>query len=253
MAGYNALNIKEYRAYWNAFAPGAVKERRINPIVREWELRSALLQRLAARFVIAPAGVTEYLAETRFPENRYRLVREGRFRIYEDRFVFPRVFLADETFAAGSEEETVEGISRRGRDFRGLAFVEGGFPGVEEAAGAGNGRSAAASGPFPAEEGARIVSREPERVVVNCVAGRARLLVLADAYYPGWRATVDGAPARIWRTNRIFRGVAVPAGAHQVVFEYRPLSFRIGAAFSILSLLLSAVLAVRAIRLRRVR
>ncbi|MBN1825288.1 MAG: YfhO family protein [Candidatus Eisenbacteria bacterium] len=259
VAGYNALNIKEYRAYLDAFAPGAVKERRINPIEQTWELRSMLLARLAARWVIAPPAVSGLLEETRFPEERYRLAREGRFRVYEDRFAFPRVFLAERAVPVGSAEEAMEVLARRGRRNRVVAVVEGNFPGVEEAArafpaGAG-GRPEAApfGGGEPTEETAVIVEREPERVVVDCAAGRARLLVLADVFYPGWRVSVDGAPARIWRTNRILRGVAIPAGAHRVVFTYRPLSFRVGSALSLLSLAALAALGFRAIRLRRAR
>jgi hypothetical protein len=47
-------------------------------------------------------------------------------------------------------------------------------------------------------------------------------LVILDAYHPGWRAYVDGAPAEILRANVLFRAVAVPGGRHRVRFLYRP-------------------------------
>jgi uncharacterized membrane protein YfhO len=56
--------------------------------------------------------------------------------------------------------------------------------------------------------------------------------VLTDAFFPGWQATVDGQPAAIVRADFALRGVSVPAGRHQVVFEYTPASFRLGAAIS---------------------
>ncbi len=58
------------------------------------------------------------------------------------------------------------------------------------------------------------------------------LLVVNDSYFPGWVATLDGQPAEILRTNSLVRGIVVPAGKHEVAFEYRPASFRIGAATS---------------------
>jgi uncharacterized membrane protein YfhO len=58
-------------------------------------------------------------------------------------------------------------------------------------------------------------------------AGRA-LLVLDDAFAPGWSASVDGAAAEILPANYLARGVWVPAGAHQVVFEYRTPGLREG-------------------------
>ncbi len=54
------------------------------------------------------------------------------------------------------------------------------------------------------------------------------LLVLSDAYYPDWQATVDGAPAPILPTNVLFRGVEVPAGTHTVVFTFVPATWRAG-------------------------
>jgi len=54
------------------------------------------------------------------------------------------------------------------------------------------------------------------------------LLVVSDLYYPGWKAFLDGKDWPIFRTDCLFRGVLVPAGKHQVLFEYHPLSFIIG-------------------------
>lgn len=60
-------------------------------------------------------------------------------------------------------------------------------------------------------------------------------LVLSDTYYPGWQAFVDGLPATILRANFAFRAVALPAGEHVVEFEYRPVSFRLGAVATALT------------------
>lgn len=70
-------------------------------------------------------------------------------------------------------------------------------------------------------------------------------LVLTDRAYPGWEATLDGRPVPISRADWLVRGVAVPAGAHQVVMRYRPWSFRVGALLSLLALLAAVVALVR--------
>ncbi|OQY80474.1 MAG: hypothetical protein B6D41_20925, partial [Chloroflexi bacterium UTCFX4] len=78
----------------------------------------------------------------------------------------------------------------------------------------------------------QIENAKPEHVTARVETNRAGWLVLNDSYYPGWRATVDGQPARILRANALARAVAVPAGAHQVEFVYDPLSVKIGLIIS---------------------
>ncbi|MCP5040955.1 MAG: YfhO family protein [bacterium] len=83
------------------------------------------------------------------------------------------------------------------------------------------------AGPAPATtEGmlraasAQLVIDEPERVVVKARSDRAGYLVLSDAYYPGWRARVDGKPVSIHRANYLFRAVPIPAGESRVEFVF---------------------------------
>lgn len=92
-----------------------------------------------------------------------------------------------------------------------------------------------------AEEECRIVEYNPQRVRVTARVHRPALLVLSDSYYPGWRVTVRSAAAthaaEIWRTNGAMRGVLLrSAGDYEVVFEYRPSTFYLGAACSLLTL-----------------
>ena len=59
-------------------------------------------------------------------------------------------------------------------------------------------------------------------------------LVLTDTYMPGWRATINGKSTEILRANYAFRAVRIPAGHHDVEFNYQPLSFQIGAYVSVI-------------------
>jgi uncharacterized membrane protein YfhO len=54
------------------------------------------------------------------------------------------------------------------------------------------------------------------------------MLVVSDAWDPGWKATVDGKDADVERVNYVMRGVRVGPGAHRVEFTYRPWSFTVG-------------------------
>jgi hypothetical protein len=104
-----------------------------------------------------------------------------------------------------------------------------------------------APGGAPSErERCRIVEYSPQRVVIEVQAERHGILILADVYFSGWRVSVDGRPRKIWRVNRMMRGVGIEPGRHRVVFSYSPWTFRFGGAVSCISvaaLCLAAVLA----------
>jgi hypothetical protein len=82
----------------------------------------------------------------------------------------------------------------------------------------------------------QITSDSPERIVIECNAPRPGIVLLADSYAPGWSATLNAAPAPILQTNGLFRGVAVPEGAHRIEFHYRPLPFWMGLSISLATL-----------------
>ncbi len=71
-------------------------------------------------------------------------------------------------------------------------------------------------------------------------------VVIAQSLYPAWRASVDDASAPLHRANVAFQAVAVPAGQHRVRMIYSDPKFRTGALVSLASLLLCAVIWVRA-------
>lgn len=98
---------------------------------------------------------------------------------------------------------------------------------------------------------AEIRLHAPERVEIRVDAPRDGILVLTDVWYPGWRASVNGRDAEVLRANGLFRAVRVPAGRSDVVFEYRPASFRRGLALSALSLGLAVAIPLAARRWRR--
>jgi hypothetical protein len=85
-------------------------------------------------------------------------------------------------------------------------------------------------------EECRMIEFGPQRVVIEATLMSAGLLVLSDAWFPGWKAivTTDGRSTEspIYRTNRVCRGVWLPRGRHTVEFRYQPESFRRGAITS---------------------
>ena len=72
----------------------------------------------------------------------------------------------------------------------------------------------------------------------------ARVLVISQMYYPGWKATIDSNSVPVVPANYALTAIHVPAGNHKVHFEYAPLSIRLGALLSALSLIAIAGMAV---------
>jgi uncharacterized membrane protein YfhO len=100
--------------------------------------------------------------------------------------------------------------------------------------------------------GGVIANDQPEfiRIMLPGIQ-RARALILRDACFPGWAARVDGVEAPIACEEVLFRSVALPAGAREVVFSYQPASLRVGAALSAAGLAIWLVLSAALIIIRR--
>lgn len=109
---------------------------------------------------------------------------------------------------------------------------------------------AAASSEAPARATAQIERYEPERVRIRSSGAEPGIVVLADAWYPGWSAEVDGVPARVLRANALFRGVAVPAGEHVIELRYASASAGVGVALAAAAAVLAAVIGLGALRRR---
>ena len=99
------------------------------------------------------------------------------------------------------------------------------------------GPAAASARGIPRFSAAQILRDDPADVLVATTADFAGWLVLADTYFPGWTAEVDGGAAAIVPAYGVFRAVRVPPGPHRVTFRYRPASWRWGSALSGLALL----------------
>ncbi len=101
---------------------------------------------------------------------------------------------------------------------------------------------------------ARLVERQPDRLVVEVDTPADGILLLSEIDYPGWRARVDGQEVPILRANTIQRAVALGAGSHRVEMVFRPWTATAGIAVAALTLILVlAGIALAAGRRRRAR
>lgn len=159
--------------------------------------------------------------------------------VYENPHALPRAYLAGEIAVADQGESALELFRQASFDPARTAVVE-----------------AALAEPLPQgplEGSAAVQVYEPDRVVVDVETSRRAMLVLADNHYPGWQATVDGERTVVHRVNHTFRGVAVPAGRHEVVFSFRPADLGLGFAIYLATLGLLATYGFSVLWMRRRR
>ncbi|HYB44619.1 MAG TPA: YfhO family protein, partial [Candidatus Methylomirabilis sp.] len=150
-------------------------------------------------------------------------------RIYANEAALPRAFVVPSARCLG-DEAALRLIRERKVDFRREVILAGCATSPE-------------TGDGPAVSTAVIEHYGPERVAIAATSDRAGYLVLTDTWFPGWTARVDGRAARVERADHAFRAVRLAPGRHQVEFQYRPLSVRIGLALSVLAGLVTLLLA----------
>ncbi len=93
-----------------------------------------------------------------------------------------------------------------------------------------------------AQSGSYRVSRQGTRLQAQVTVDGPAYLVLKQAWYPGWRATVDGKRVPIFRADLALQAVPVPAGQHEVVVDYQPGSVIVGTVVSLAAALALIIL-----------
>ena len=160
----------------------------------------------------------------------YRMIHSGDVKIYENLDVLPRAFMVH---TWSWQPDTAGSVAR---------MAEVAFEPRREAVIVGSGEPGAFA--EVADDFVRIVEHQPERIQITTESAEEGLLILADAYYPGWTAKLDGEFVEILQVDGLFRGVFVPDGEHDLVFAYEPWSYSLGRMFTVGGLLLWLVLAL---------
>ncbi len=89
----------------------------------------------------------------------------------------------------------------------------------------------------------KVTQLRPGRIAIDADSQSGGRLILTELMYPGWTVTVDGKSAEPLTVERMFRGVDLPAGRHEVVWSYHPRSLYWGLLVSAITLMLLAAAA----------
>ena len=240
--GYDSIIPAQYVQYMSAIeGQGELLYNQIAAIYGVENLSSALLDLLDVRYV---------MTEGQIPNPDYRLIYDDEVRIYENSDALPRAFALPQAEVVAEAD-----LPARLRSFdpRQVVLLDGAG---EVPAGA----AAAAGAGWPLQP-ARVVTYAPNVVFVDVEMPGPGWLVLADSYFPGWKAyrsspephvpTPDAkyvppgeTELEIARADGNFRAVYLPGGAHRIRFKYTPLSFKLGLYGSFMALVVLFLIAL---------
>jgi membrane protein YfhO len=188
------------------------------------------------------------------------LGRDGDTRIYENTRAYPRAWVVHNVHLVGGEDDAFRYLEMHARrrngafvvdtfDPRRQAVVEVGATNTNRALDVVEGPRRACGG--AARDDVEIEHYSAGSATLRVDAACSGLLVLPDAYFPGWKATVNGREAAIYPTNGAFRGVIVPKGTSRVQFRYEPREFTAGIVLALVGLAVFTVVALVCWRRRR--
>lgn len=169
---------------------------------------------LGAKYVIAPSGGAPPGDATFVPVYE----AESGVTIYLNTGAQPLARLVYRAVPVATPEAAWKAIHAPDWDANAVVYVEGG---------------PALDGDAPPGGSLFFTVYEPNALAVVVNTSSPAYLVLAETWYPGWQAFIDGQPVPIYRANTAFRAVYVATpGEHTVLLAFRPASVAIGLAIS---------------------
>lgn len=204
--GDDSLVLKRFHQYREMLIPS------VSPGVQpglfyEGAIRSPLLDLMNSMYFVSRNRMADVLAEKKFILEKKL---DGVY-VYRNVDALPRAFMAEGEFVS-DDKESLERVSKsKSRVLKRRAFLE---------VGGGDYRDGdiirSVSGAV------KFIIKEPGRVVIDLGPGARGVLVLTEAWYPGWEALVDGTKAEIYKADYLFMGVILEKKARRVEFFFRP-------------------------------
>jgi hypothetical protein len=136
--------------------------------------------------------------------------RDPAWKIYQNAQAYPRAWVVHDTEVEPSPEKLLNRLGAPGVDPRRVALLAAPPDTVVEPLRDG------------APEEVTVERYQPNRLEIGVHARSRGMLVLSETFYPGWQASVNGRPARIYEVDGALRGIVINAGESHVVLDYAP-------------------------------
>ena len=243
-----AISLRRYGEFLSAVDPSMTETGKMiphSPEVLFWDLLNVkylLTSRCTSSAHQTFCGEKNVVGIYKPPEitdGKFRMIVETEYyRIYENLFFMPRAFLVATPIFVNDERESLMMIKEGWKDFRNSVIIEEkDSKSIEEI------KSKVSAG---VRDGViEFIYYGTQKVKLQVKASSPGFVVLSDAYYPGWKAFVDGVETKIFPADYFIRAVFVDKGEHILEFRYEPLSFRIGMIISLVTLTVFAGMLIK--------
>ena len=168
----------------------------------------------------------EYFRTDAYSGDFPKVFSDDRFDVYENKGVLPRFGLYYDIIDGLGEEQILNLMKSPGIDLKRTVLLEETI-GIKFTEGTGS---------------AELVSANVNSLMFRVTTDRQGVLLLTDAWFPGWNATINGTETKIYRANYMFRAVIIPAGVSDVTFKYLPSQFVLAGGFTLVSVLALTIL-----------
>lgn len=183
------------------------------------DLSSTFLSFLNVRFAIS--------TKPDLPPRGWRVIAaEGRVRLFENMEVQQRAFVPSEVRLGVPSSETIREMAAS-REFLRHVWITASLVGSE------TGAATIPNGPGQVQ-----IRRDGLRYVIDADMQQPGWVVVSETGWKGWKGRADGKDLPLFFANHAFLAFRLEAGAHRVVLRYRPDSFVLGRAVSLLSVLI---------------
>ena len=209
--GADTFVFERYRNYLNAVEGGRLAQ--LEPMVfKLFNYKSRLLDLGNVKYLLSTVELE--------PEKRFEKVfAEGKLMVFKNKNVLPRAFFVENWVIEERPDLQLARLLDENFDFVKAAILE------EEPLTCG--KNPEIRPKSECSERIHILKYSNNSVIISASVNRPGIVVLLDQYFPGWKVFVDGVEKKIIRTDYLFRGVYVSAGAHTIEFKYRPEKFTV--------------------------
>lgn len=196
--GYDPLYILRYGEFIAAMErnkPDISPPFGFNRIITPENYHSRLIDLMGVKYILSLNPLTDKKLQYVFHE-RYT-------NVYENKKAYPRIFFVTSVRSYRKKQSEIQAMFDNSIDLQTTGIVEFADQLTKKNYTKGL---------------IKNLSYGENRIQFDAYTPGPGYIIMTDAYYPSWHATIDAVPSPVYLTDYAFRGLSIPTGTHHIVF-----------------------------------